>query len=226
MWRVMLPLVLVLMGPVEPQPDVLYVHHQYIYGLTSGKLWEGTSPTRCSDGSIVYVHEGDLWRDGVRIDVTVERESHPSCVEDVVYYADYYIWRLRDGEKERLFKGRDPSLAEDGRIAYRVSEGATDRIYVWDGATHTLIDYVDADSPSWGKDGRLYFNTTEWQKWQIGYWDGAIHWLGINGFQPCWTPQGLYYVTDEPGDTIYDSPVACLYHDGKRIVRDASHPAW
>lgn len=89
MLRVVIPLVLVLL--TAPAPELLYVQDGWVTGLRSGKLYEGTSPTRCSDGSIVYEREGDLWRDGERLFASPEIEANPSCVVDMLYESEGYV---------------------------------------------------------------------------------------------------------------------------------------
>ncbi len=152
MLRVVIPLVLVLL--TAPAPELLYVQDGWVTGLRSGKLYEGTSPTRCSDGSIVYEREGDLWRDGERLFASPEIEANPSCVVDMLYESEGYVWRYSN--RERLFEGTDPALSPDGRIAYVDRFQGIRGVYVRDGAS-VFMPYKTYSSgqPSWA-DGVLY----------------------------------------------------------------------
>ena len=226
MWRVLVPLVVVfVLGPVpEPTPTVLptaepptrellYVQAGWVTSA-SGRLYEGTSPTRCADGSIVYTREGDLWRDGKRLTSTAEVERNPSCVVDVVYEVDGYIWRLSGTSRVRLFEGEDPALHADGRIAYRARFQGVKAVYVWDGS-HTLTYMGIGAHPNWGDVLYLHGDYT------LGWWDGTIHWLDEPGHSPCWTPEGLYYVWGDLSVQRWD-----IYKDGVVVVEDAMSPAW
>lgn len=219
MWRVLLPLVMALAGPAEKGPELLYVRDGWVYGMESGRLWEGTSPTRCGDGSVVYVHEGDLWRDGVRIEATSENENSPSCVEDILYLSGGYIWRYRDGERTQLWRGTNPALSEDGRIAYRDWFQGVQAIYVRDGDEVTLTYMGEGSDPAWGQDGRLYLHGD----YTLGYWDGEVHWYDLYGAQPCPTPEGLYYICTE---NLYHPWPWHICKDGEVVVEDAWQPAW
>ena len=220
MWRVLLPLVMAMMGPVEPAQELLYVRDGWVWGKESGQLWEGEWPTRCADGSVVYVHEGDLWRDGVRIEATAESEHSPSCVEDILYDADGYVWRYHEGEREMLWRGENPAVSPDGRIAYRDWFQGVQAVYVWDDGDVAMTYPGNGYHPDWGEDGKLYVAGGA----NIGYWDGAMHWLDINGTNPCWTPDGLYYVS---GDGYpYHVTQWNIYLDGEVVVEDAWQPAW
>jgi hypothetical protein len=164
MWRVVVPLVIALIG-VTPEPtptgeptvaptltrELLYVQAGWVTGLSSGRLYEGTSPTRCADGSIVYTREGDLWRDGERITSTAEEERNPSCVVDILYEVDGYIWRMSGTSRVRLWEGTDPALHPSGKIAYVDRFQGIRTVYIRDGE-EIVIPYKtrDTGNPSWG----------------------------------------------------------------------------
>jgi hypothetical protein len=220
MWRVLLPVLLAVTvsGPVPVERELLYVRGGWIYGLESGALWEGTMPSRCADGSVVYVREGDLWRDGESLGATEQWEFYPSCVEDIVYSSGGHIWRFDGEEHERLWEGSMPALSPDGRIAYRGVFQGMAAIYVRDGDETVLTYPGRGDYPVW-YDGRLYMSGDP----RIGYWDGTMHWLDIYfAFDPCPTPDGLYYVVTEPVGTSHRN----IYRDGELVVEGAYQPAW
>lgn len=159
----------------------------------------------------MYVHEGDLWRDGVRLTDTVEAENHPSCVVDLVYEREGWVWRYPG---ERLFEGRDPALHEDGRIAYTGPYQAVSGVYV-DGALLGKPAYA-VGFAAWGD--RLYFSgSTAW-----GWWDGSVHWSERSGVTPCWTPDGVYYAWGEE----YPVKQWNIYKDGELVIENAWQPAW
>lgn len=234
MWRVVVPLVIALVG-VTPEPtptggptvaptptrELLYVQAGWVTGLVSGRLYEGTSPTRCADGSIVYMREGDLWRDGERITSTAEVEKNPSCVVGILYEVDGYIWRMSGTSRVRLFEGTDPALHADGRIAYVDRFQGIRGVYVRDGDT-VVMPYrtYSTGSPSWG-DVLYLSGAGTW-----GWWDGTMHWSGEYGIYPCRTPDGVYYVWDERWPNIMNEDQWDIYKDGERVIESARQPAW
>lgn len=217
MWRVVIPLVLTLLS--VPERELLYEQDGWVMGMYSGRLYEGDSPTRCRDGAIVYVREGDLWRDGERLTATVEQERNPSCLVDILYDSGGYVWRYPG---ERLFEGSDPAEHEDGRIAYVDWFQAIRAVHVRDG-DKVVIPYKTyaSGSPSWGED-RLYFSgSTAW-----AWWDGMLHWSDYPGGTPCWTPEGVYYVWSDDWPQIMYHDQWDIYLDGKAVIPRATHPAW
>jgi len=127
---------------------------------------------------------------------------------DLVYEREGYIWRYPE---ERLFEGRDPALHEDGRIAYVDWFQGIRSVYVR-GDEVTLLQKAYTRNPSWGDYLYVAGGT------QIGWWDGEMHWTEWAGAQPCWTPDGVYYVAQEGTWNIYK--------DGELVIENAWQPAW
>lgn len=211
MWRVVVPLVLTLM--VSGQRELLYTQDGWI--MSSGKLYEGSSPTRCSDGSIVYTHEGDLWRDGQRLASTPGEERNPSCIDDILYDMDGSIYRY---PAEKLFEGTNPVLHEDGRIAYSARFQGIYATHIRTGSTITIPYKTYSTTPSsWGGDTLYFSSSTSW-----AWYDTAVHWSDTPGTSPCWTPEGIYTVWTED----WPNGIRNLYLDGTLVVENAIDPVW